>query len=96
MQRVAFGQISLTAAPPRERDLPVISNISVAAKFGPEDIVSSEGTWPQLDLGERVLVTVADEDGQIIAQAHGVVSVGFTDKEVEGMVCTIREQKIKL
>jgi hypothetical protein len=66
MQRIAFGQITLDAAPKgREHDLPVIASVSVAAKFAPKHICSSEGTYPQLSQGERVLVTIADQDGQV-------------------------------
>jgi hypothetical protein len=93
MERVSFGQITFDAAPkPRDNDLPLVAAVSVSAKFGPEHIVSDEGTYPQLSHGEVCLVFVQDADGNLIAQGQGVVSIGFTDKD--GL--TIREQRIKV
>lgn len=41
-------------------------------------------------------VTLSDENGEVFASCSGTVSIGFTDKLVEGTPVTIREQKIKL
>ena len=93
MQRVAYGQVSLDAAPRgRAHDLPAIANVAISGKFNPEQIVSDEGTYPQLEQGEVVLVIVQDADGTVIAQGRAAVSIAFTDKD--GF--TIREQKVKL
>lgn len=104
MQRVAFGQLSFDAAPGRQRregDL-LTSNISVSGKFESEGFnalqaaMNPDAEAVQLSHGETVLVTVADADGEVIAQAHGTVAVSFKDKTIEGARFTIREQKVKL
>jgi hypothetical protein len=93
MQRVAFGQVPLDAAPKRrERDTPVIASIGISGTFAPEHICSDEGTYPVLDQSEHVLVMIQDADGNLVAQGQGYVEVGFKDKD--GF--TIREQKVKL
>jgi len=96
VQRVAAGQLSLEAAPRGKRkDLPPLTaTVSVSGKF--VDLADADGTVPELDHGEVVLVTVSDIDGQLIAQGHGRVQIAFADKSIEGEDFTIREQKVKL
>jgi hypothetical protein len=96
MQRVALGQLSLDAAPKgAQRGMVLTANISVKGKLLNAPLPEySESEIPELSHGEMVVVTVADMDGEIIGQAHGKVAIAFTDKTVEGVELTIREQKI--
>jgi len=97
MRRVAIGQLSLDACPDgkRQRTDALTSTISVSGKLQNVTLDESEEV-AQLDHGEVVLVTVSDGNGEVIASAHGRVQVGFSDKSIEGMEVTIREQKVKL
>lgn len=52
----------------------------------------------QLLKGQRVAVHIIDDDGEILADAHGTVTaIAFVDKaDSDGLVTTTREQKITL
>lgn len=55
------------------------------------------GVDRQLLKGERVMVNVCDENGEIICHAPGTVTaIAFVDKTKEGFTETTREQKITL
>lgn len=95
MKRVAIGQLSLVAAPTRNGKDALTSTISVSGKLQNVTLDDSEKV-AQLDHGETVLVTVSDMDGEVIGSAHGRVQIGFSDKTIEGMEVTIREQRVKL
>jgi hypothetical protein len=93
MQRVAIGQLSFDARPGSSRVRPDMVTISVAGKFGSEQLNVDGEDMPQLSHGERVMVVLSDADGQLIAKAEAHVEIGFaTDKD--GI--TSRLQKVKL
>jgi hypothetical protein len=52
----------------------------------------------QLLKGQELVLHILDQDGEIIADAHGtVVAVAFVDKrDKDGFVTTTREQKVAL
>lgn len=103
MQRVALGQLSFQAAPPRRKsETPLIASIAVsgtvleasfvAAMYGAD----SKEPVPQLDHGEEVIVSVATVEGEVIGQARGKVAVSFADKVIDNAEYTVRQQKVKL
>lgn len=98
MQRVPSNQLSFDAQPETRTSPPdaMTATVGVTGKFEFGDILNPDCEIPLLSHGETVIVTIGDADGNVIAQGGGTVAIGFKDKTVEGLLVTIREQRIKL
>lgn len=78
MRRVAHGQLSFDAAPKAGKRAVDMAAIKLSGMFPPEAVIDNEGRWPQLEAGERVkVVVVAEDSGDVIAEAPGLVEVSF-------------------
>jgi hypothetical protein len=103
MERLALGQLSFQAAPPRRKsEVPLIASISVsgtvldAAMVVLAHAMDSKDTVPQLDHGEELIVSVATVEGEVIGQARGKVAVSFADKVIDKVEYTVRQQRVRL